>query len=52
MIEAFYHLKSIPDNEYNDRKISIGLINSSGKPYKKLVNSETCFSHKKCLTYD
>ena len=39
MVEAFYHLKGLPDNEYDTRVIKLPLKN--GKEYKKLVNSET-----------
>jgi len=40
MVEAFYHLEQLPDNNYNERVISTdGLI---GKDYKKLVNKVTC----------
>ncbi len=40
MVEAYYHLKSLPDYEYNDRVVS--LENLNGKNYKKLVNTSTC----------
>lgn len=45
MVESFYHLKSIPDNEYINRKVPVSLIQQSGKAYKKLVKEETCFKH-------
>ncbi len=42
MIEALYHLKSIPDNDYINRKVDLRLIENSGKEYKILVNNESC----------
>lgn len=39
MVEAFYHLKDLPDEEYVNRVVRLPLKN--GKEYKKLVNSET-----------
>lgn len=40
MVESYYHLENLPDDEYNDRKIS--LVGLNGKKYKKLVNTTTC----------
>lgn len=45
MVESFYHLKSLPDYDYNDRIINLPL--ESGKYYKKLVNSEMAFRKNK-----
>ena len=42
MVEAFYHIKSIPDKDYVDRKVNLDILKNSGKQYKKLVNEETC----------
>lgn len=39
MVEAFYHLKSIPDPEYADRKVDLEVLLSGG--YKALVGRET-----------
>ena len=39
MIESYLHLKSIPDKEYIDRKISVSL--QPGDKYKSLVKSES-----------
>ena len=36
MVESFYHMKSIPDDEYANRMVSISAI----KNYKQLVNIE------------
>jgi len=47
MVEAFYHLESLPDYNYNDRTISLENIN--GSIYKKLVNCVTCL-HKNLIT--
>ena len=43
MIEAFYHINSIPDPEYINRTVDIDLIANSGREYKALVSSESCF---------
>lgn len=40
MVEAYYHLLSLPDSGFNTRKISLESLN--GKSYKKLVNTTTC----------
>lgn len=45
MVEAFYHLEKLPDNNYFDRTIS--LKEFSGKKYKKLVNTTTCLKKNK-----
>lgn len=45
MVEAYYHLEKLPDDNYNNRKIS--LVNLSGKTYKKLVNTTTCIKKNK-----
>ena len=42
MVEAFYHIKSIPDKDYVNRKVNLDILKNSGKRYKKLVNEETC----------
>lgn len=39
MIEAYYHLKSLPDNEYYNRLVNLN--NFTGKLYKKEVNEVT-----------
>ena len=36
MVESFYHMKSIPDDEYLERKIAVSLLSK----YKSIVNSE------------
>ncbi len=41
MVEAIYHLKELPDNNYNNRTIDLPLKN--GDEYKKLVNLEMAF---------
>lgn len=38
MVEAFYHMKSIPDSEYNSRYATLSDLKE--KAYKKLVNEE------------
>jgi hypothetical protein len=38
MIEAFYHMKSIPDPEYNDRVATLGELR--GHTYKQRVHAE------------
>lgn len=45
MVEAYYHLLKLPDDDYNERIIS--LDNFSGKNYKKLVNTSTCLKKNK-----
>lgn len=45
MIESFYHLKSFPDYEYNDRKIST--LNLTSESYKTLVNQEAKIAKNK-----
>lgn len=50
MVESFYHLISLPDNEYNDRIIS--LDDFKGDKYKKLVNAVTCISKSKITKLD
>lgn len=50
MIESYQHLKSIPDEEYAERRVSVSL--QPGNRYKRLVSEETVigktigFSHK------
>ena len=39
MIESYQHLRSLPDNEYAERKISVSL--QPGRMYKELVKNET-----------
>lgn len=39
MIEAYYHMKSIPDPEFNDRTVS--LIELKNRKYKERVNKES-----------
>lgn len=45
MFESFYHIKSIPDNEYKNRTISLNLSHSD--VYKAIVNRETIFKKNK-----
>ena len=45
MLESYYHLKNLPDREYNNRVVS--LDNLTGKIYKKLVHEETCLKSNK-----
>ena len=40
MVEAYYHLLKLPDEDYYDRKISLEGL--TGKTYKKLVNATSC----------
>lgn len=42
MIEAFYHINSIPDLEYVNRTVDIDLIKNSEREYKTLVSREQC----------
>lgn len=47
MVESYYHLLKLPDNDYNSRVVSLdGLC---GKVYKKEVNENTCIK-KNCVT--
>lgn len=39
MIESYQHFKSIPDCEFEDRKVPVSL--QSGKRYKELVKRES-----------
>lgn len=41
MVEAYYHLERKPDDKYNDRMVN--LTNLTGKKYKTLVHTTTCF---------
>ena len=41
MVESFYHMKSIPDPEYNERTVSMDELYK--KAYKKRVRNETCY---------
>lgn len=50
MIESFYHLKLIPDNEYTTRRVPISMIEKDGKNYKRIVARESCFSDRSKLT--
>ena len=47
MIEAFYHIKSIPDLDYINRIVPLELIADSGKQYKILVSNESCLKKHK-----
>ncbi len=40
MVESYYHLEKLPDNNYNDRVVDI--TNLNGKKYKKMVYEATC----------
>ena len=40
MVEAYYHLLKLPDEDYYDRRISLKGLN--GKTYKHLVNTTSC----------
>ena len=48
MTEAFYHLKSIPDPDYNERTASLVELETPSKAdgYKARVNNESCFRSK------
>ncbi len=41
MIEAYKHIKSIPDEEFFTRNVALNGL--TGKDYKRLVSEETCF---------
>ncbi|MBR2828653.1 MAG: hypothetical protein IKE70_05430 [Bacilli bacterium] len=45
MVEAYYHLKSLPDIDYYKR--TVNLDNFNGKEYKKKVNLTTCLKKNK-----
>lgn len=45
MVEAYYHLFSLPDHQYNTRTIFLQGLN--GKKYKHLVNTTTCLKKNK-----
>lgn len=45
MVESFYHLKSLPDENYKNSTIKFPL--KSGKEYKKIVNLEMAFPKNK-----
>ena len=51
MIESFYHLKSIPDLDYNTRVIEKQYLskdsNSEHKTYKQIVGIESIANHRK-----
>ena len=51
MIEAYYHMKSIPDASYNERTASLSELKVSNKDdgYKARVDKESCFRSKKAL---
>lgn len=40
MVEAYYHLLKLPDEDYYDRRISLKGL--TGKTYKHLVNTTSC----------
>ena len=46
MVEAFYHVKSIPDLDFNNRIVEKAFLdkktNPEKKTYKQIVNNETC----------
>lgn len=50
MVEAYYHLLSLPDFEYNERTVSLDGLN--GKKYKKEVNLSTCFKKNRITNRD
>ena len=45
MVEAVYHLRSLPDKEYDNKVVD--LTDFSGDDYKKLVYNETCIKKNK-----
>lgn len=50
MVEAYYHLESLPDPNYNARTISINGLN--GKKYKKIVHESTALKLNKITKRD
>ena len=43
MVEAFYHLKSVPDSDYNTYTVSMIELETNG--YKGRVGRESCTNH-------
>ena len=50
MVEAYYHLETLPDPNYNNRTISLEELN--GKKYKRIVNLSTCLKKNKITKKD
>ena len=50
MVEAYYHLESLPDINYDNRTIKLDEMN--GKMYKKLVNKVTCLKKNNISSKD
>lgn len=50
MVESYYHLKSLPDNDYNTRVVNLDGFN--GKTYKKEVNKSTCLKKSRITDKD
>lgn len=50
MVEAYYHLESLPDPNYNTRTISLKGLN--GKKYKKIVHESTKLKLNKITNRD
>lgn len=48
MVESYYHLEKLPDNNYDNRTIS--LIDLNGKKYKKEVNLSSCIKKNNIST--
>lgn len=50
MVESYYHLEKLPDENYNNKTISLEGLN--GKTYKKLVNLTTCLKKNNITNKD
>jgi len=50
MVEAYYHLESLPDPNYNTRTISLNGLN--GKKYKKIVHETSALKSNKINNRD
>jgi hypothetical protein len=49
MVEAFYHIKNIPDMGYNNCRASLSELKRKNETYKDRVNKESCISDRKRL---
>ena len=50
MVESYYHLEALPDNNYNQRLVSLN--NFKGSSYKRMVNTTTCLKKNKITNRD
>ena len=52
MIEAFFHIKSIPDPEYNEYTASLSELRRKKETYKDRVSKESCITDRRGIIHN